>query len=131
MTQSHYKRLIGKVASFAAAYALVLNLVLSSMLMASLSPAAFAAGTEICVASAVYGVAHQAGDPDGTDKSGVAPVHCQLCMAATLAGTPPPSANYLIARNAIAIAPIPVLARIIAAGPDTSAHSPRAPPHSV
>ena len=88
---SLHKRLIGSVASLAAAYALVLNVVLSSMLLASLSPTALAAGTEICAASAVYGIAHDnAGQSDADQAPGAVAAHCPVCVFAHLPGTPPP-----------------------------------------
>lgn len=67
---------MGMCAAGAAAYALVLNVILSSFLLAALSPAAAAAGYEICANSAdLHAVRDDAGK---TDKRTV--VRCPICV---------------------------------------------------
>ncbi|WP_315833001.1 DUF2946 family protein [Bradyrhizobium prioriisuperbiae] len=70
------KRILGMCAAGAAAYALVLNVILSSILLATLSPTAVAAGYELCANSAdIRAVRDDAGK---TEKRAI--VHCPLCI---------------------------------------------------
>ena len=64
MTHVSRKRWFGAVASLAAAYALVLNVVLSSLLLAAISPTAQAAGFELCLTHPDL-----AASPDDTGKT--------------------------------------------------------------
>ena len=68
---------VGRAAAFVAAYALVLNVILSSLLVAGISPAAAAAGQILCINSADPGVAH---DDAGKSGRGGA-IHCPLSFA--------------------------------------------------
>lgn len=102
MTHISRKRWFGAVASLAAAYALVLNVVLSSMLLAALSPTAIAAGFEICHNNPDLA----AQQDDGSDKStGQAAVHCPICVGHHAPGAPPEAIAFSISRIAVARAP--------------------------
>ena len=119
------KRIWGAVASFVAAYALVLNIVLSSMVLASMSPVAAAAGLEICANNPDLAAAHD----DAGKSTGKAAVHCPICVGSHHgAGALPLSGPSVVLRVATAIPPAclshdPGIARIA-----TSSHQPRAPP---
>ena len=120
MKQHSHRRWFGTVASLAAAYALVLNVVLSSLLLASVSPAAYAAGLEICAVS-----------PDHNDSgksSGQVAVHCPVCVFSHAPGAPPQPTLFAVSRIAIAISPAfaheaAIVARLVATD-----HQARAPP---
>jgi hypothetical protein len=108
----------------AAAYALVLNVVLSSLLLAAISPTAQAAGFELCLTHPDL-----AASPDDTGKTSGAPaVHCPVCVGTHAPGAPPASATFLVSRIAIAIAPVAALDDRIVAEAATSDHRARAPP---
>jgi hypothetical protein len=108
----------------AAAYALVLNVVLSSLLLAAISPTAQAAGFELCLTHPDL-----AASPDDTGKTSGAPaVHCPVCVGTQAPGAPPASATFLVSRIAVAIAPVAALDDRIVAEAATSDHRARAPP---
>jgi hypothetical protein len=118
------KRWFGAVASLAAAYALVLNVVLSSLLLAAISPADAAAGYQICRNNPDSTVA-----PDDAGKTtGKPAAHCPLCTGSHAPGTPPVQTVFIATRMAIAIAPTAVLNDTFIAVPATSDHRARAPP---
>ncbi|MBU6458689.1 MAG: hypothetical protein KGQ48_14305 [Bradyrhizobium sp.] len=90
-----FKRQMGRVAAFVAAYALVFNLVLSGLFVAGISPAAAAAGHLLCVNS-------DDGDAAQSDagKSGhTATIHCPLCVAHHVTGALPPPQPILVDRS--------------------------------
>ncbi|UGV25175.1 hypothetical protein E0H22_05475 [Rhodopseudomonas boonkerdii] len=124
MTHGSRKRWFGAVASLAAVYALVLNVVLSSLILASISPAAQAAGLELCLTHPDL-----AASP-GTDgkTTGAPAVHCPACVGTHAPGTPPTSVTFSISRIAIAMAPIVAHNDRIVARTATSDHRARAPP---
>jgi hypothetical protein len=118
------KRMIGVWASWAAAYALVINVVLSSAFLATLPPVAPAAGHEICFASVALGAPNNdAGQP--IKKSAF---HCPICVGNHIAAAPPPSASALHIRVAIAIAPDFALSTGFIARAHAQDHQARAPP---
>jgi hypothetical protein len=124
VTHVSRKRWFGAVASLAAAYALVLNVVLSSLLLAAISPTAQAAGFELCLTHPDL-----AASPDDAGKTSGAPaVHCPICVGTHAPGAPPASATFLVSRIAIAIAPVAALDDRIVATAATSDHRARAPP---
>ncbi|HAQ82024.1 MAG: hypothetical protein CFE30_32660 [Bradyrhizobium sp. PARBB1] len=90
---------MGRAAAFVAAYALVLNVILSSLLVAGISPAAAAAGQILCINSADPGVAH---DDAGKSGRGGA-IHCPLCIGHHVTGALPPPAFAFGARLPIAL----------------------------
>jgi hypothetical protein len=124
VTHGSRKRWFGAVASLAAVYALVLNVVLSSLILASISPAAQAAGFELCLTHPDL-----AASPDNTGKTTGAPaVHCPVCVGTHAPGAPPASVTFSVSRVAIAIAPIAAPDDRIVARAATSDHRARAPP---
>ncbi len=129
MKHASRKRGIGIGAAWIAAYALVLNVILSSFFLATLTPAAFAAGLDtICVNSADIGAL---GD-DGGKHDKKASIHCPICVGNHAASAlPPPSCPALTIRSArpasLALAfeaPFVELAR-------TSDHQARGPPRLI
>jgi hypothetical protein len=118
--QHSRRRWFGTVASLAAVYALVLNVVLSSLLLASVSPAAYAAGLEICAVSPDHG--------DYGKRPGQVAVHCPVCVFSHAPGAPPQPTLLAVSRIAIAISPTfayeaAIVARLVATN-----HQARAPP---
>ncbi|MDI4655280.1 DUF2946 family protein [Xanthobacter autotrophicus] len=87
---------IGWIAAFAAAYALVFQIVLTSALMASVSPVGADAMTPLCLPSAPSGVHSD----DGGDPS-KSMVHCPLCLSRTDVAVLPPVMTAVIDRVAI------------------------------
>lgn len=88
--------MIGIGAAWLAAYALVLNVILSSVLhAAALSPLTWAAGHMLCANSADIGAVRD--DAGKGDKR--ASVHCPLCVGNhSTAALPPPPFPVLIER---------------------------------
>lgn len=123
MTYGSRKRWFGAVACLAAVYALALNVVLSSLILASVSPAAQAAGFEIC-----FTHPDLAASPDDSGKTTAPTPHCPLCVGTHAPGAPPVVAAFSISRIAIAIAPIATPDDRIVAARATSDHRARAPP---
>ena len=123
MTHGSRKGWIGAVASFAAVYALVLNVVLSSLVLASIPPAAQAAALELCLTHPDL-----AASPDGSGKTTAPGVHCPLCVGTHAPGAPPSVTNVSISRIAVAIAPIATPDARIVAEQAISNHRARAPP---
>lgn len=91
---------VGRVAAFVATYALVLNVVLSSLLVASVSPVAAEAGQILCINSTDANAAH---DDAGKSGRGGA-IHCPLCIGHHVTGALPPPEFVLGARPVIAVA---------------------------
>ena len=123
MTHSR-KRRFGTVASLAAAYALVLNVILSSLLLASVSPAAYAAGFEICANNPDLAAAHE----DAGKTTGKPSVHCPVCVAHHAAGAPSSPAALLASRIAIVVARLAAPDDAHAAHRASADHQARAPP---
>ncbi|WP_158005634.1 DUF2946 family protein [Tardiphaga robiniae] len=118
------KRWFGGVASLAAAYALVLNVILSSMLLAAISPADAAAGYQIC-----HNNPDSAATQDDVGKTtGKPAAHCPLCTGSHAPGAPPAQTAFVTSRIAIAIAPVAAPDDRIVATVATSDHRARAPP---
>ncbi|MET0970578.1 MAG: DUF2946 family protein [Tardiphaga sp.] len=104
MTHLSRKRWFGAVASLAAAYALVLNVVLSGMLLAAMSPTAIAAGYLICHNNP--DLAAQTDDGRDTSKdTGKPAVHCPVCLGSHAPGAPPEVVAFDTMRIAIVRAP--------------------------
>lgn len=92
------RKRIGIGVAWLAAYALVLNIILSSVLHAAvLSPLTLAAGHTLCANSAELGAVQD--DAGKSDKR--ASVHCPLCVGNhSTAALPPPPFPVLIERVA-------------------------------
>ncbi len=118
------KRRFGAVASLAAAYALVLNVILSSLLLASVSPAAYAAGIEICANNPDVAAAHD----DAGKTTGKPSVHCPVCVGHHAAGAPPAPMASLASRIAIATAPVLAPDDAVVTHRAGADHQARAPP---
>jgi hypothetical protein len=124
VTHLSRKGWFGAVASLAAAYALVLNVVLSGMLLAAMSPTAIAAGYVIC---------HNTPDPAQTDdgsgkKTGTPAVHCPICLGSHAPGAPPDVVAFAMVRIAIAHAPEVMTDAAPIAAFTPADHRARAPP---
>jgi len=89
------KRMIGIGVAWLAAYALVLNVILSSVLhAAALSPLTLGAGHILCANSAEIGAVR-----DDAGKSDKRAMHCPLCVGNhSTAALPPPPFPVLIER---------------------------------
>jgi hypothetical protein len=96
-----YKRFAGLAAAWLAVYALVLNVMLSSALLASNPPAAYLAGHEICANSPDASAAFD----DAGKPTGKAALHCPLCVGTHAPGVPPTNALFVVSRIAVAITP--------------------------
>jgi hypothetical protein len=125
VTHVSRKRWFGGVASLAAAYALVLNIILSSMLLASISPADAAAGYQICHNNPDLAAAQD----DAGKTTGKPTAHCPLCTGSHAPGAPPAQAIFVATRVAIAIVLEPAPDDTVVAHVITSDHRARAPPH--
>lgn len=94
MTRLAFKRRIGSGAAFIAAYALVFNVILSSILLASVSPAAAAAAHGLCISSDTT----DTGQTDADKTSGKTALRCPLCVAHHISGALPPPQPTLTGR---------------------------------
>lgn len=122
-----HKRSIGIGATWIAALALVLNVVLSSALLASISPtSAFADGHPICLNGAASGTIGD--DSDQTGKT--AGMQCPLCIGNHVAGTPPPSAPAILDRVAGSVSPAFIATPLLIALQPGRDQQPRGPPQS-
>ena len=88
----------GLAVSWLAAYALVLNIVLSSMLLATISPVGQSAGLEICISHP-----EPTGAPDNDKSTGTSIVHCPACVGNHAPGAPPTIASFAVTRIAVEI----------------------------
>ncbi|MFG1363433.1 DUF2946 domain-containing protein [Xanthobacter versatilis] len=114
---------IGWIAAFAAAYALVFQIVLTSALMASVSLDGAGAMTAFCHSDAS---SDPQSDDGGTPKS---IVHCPLCLFRTdVAALPPPVMTPVIDRIAIELHYQAVLRSSLQGEPVALPFQPRAPP---
>jgi hypothetical protein len=77
---------VGATASFVAAYALVLNVILSSIFVAGLPPQAGAPGYALCLNSANPDASRKDSDQGGQRTV----VHCPLCVGHLSTGALPP-----------------------------------------
>lgn len=119
---SRIKR-IGRYAAWAAAYALVLNVMMTGVLQAAVSPLKAAAGHELCLSSASAPV-----ETDGTNDAGTPIVHCPLCLAnAAVADLAPPPPALAI-RIALRVLLEPAPAAHLAPRLSVNDHQPRGPP---
>lgn len=113
---------MGRAAAFVAAYALVLNVILSSLLVASISPAA--AGQILCINSTDADAAH---DDAGKSGRGGA-IHCPLCIGHHVTGALPPPELALGARLPVAVTTIRAFEARFVARFRSYDHQSRGPP---
>lgn len=115
---------VGRAAAFVAAYALVLNVILSSLLVASISPAAAAAGQILCINSTDADAAH---DDAGKSGRGGA-IHCPLCVGHHVTGALPPRELALGARLSVVVTTIRAFETRFVARFRSYDHQSRGPP---
>ncbi|QLH70900.1 DUF2946 family protein [Rhodopseudomonas palustris] len=110
------------VAAWIAAYALVLNVILASTLLAGQSPVQLVTGHEFCLAAA-DGAPGDSGQP-----AKAVPIRCPLCLGQHVSATPPPLSPALAIRIAFSIRyEVPPATPFVALRP-SPAHQPRGPP---
>ena len=116
-------RAIGRFAALAAAYALVFNVMLTSAVLATISPLKADALHELCLNGS-----SAAPDADGNTGDSKPIVRCPLCVAGAVAIDVPPPSPALAIRIALQITFEPIQdgdgAPLFAA----SDHQPRGPP---
>lgn len=118
-------RAIGRWAAFVAAYALVFNVMLTSTLLASISPLKFNALHELCLNGS-----SAAPDADGNSDPSKPIVRCPLCLSNAVAmADQPPQTPALAIRIALRLLFEPARHDDGVALFTTSDHQPRGPPH--
>lgn len=118
-------RSIGRWAAFVAAYALVFNVMLTSALLASISPSKLNAFHELCLngSSAIP-------DADGNTDPGKPVVRCPLCLSSAAAtADQPPQTPALAIRIALRVLFEPARNDHAVVRFAVSDHQPRGPPH--
>ncbi len=118
-------RSIGRWAAFVAVYALVFNVMLTSALLASISPLKFNALHELCLngSSAIP-------DADGNSDPAKPIVRCPLCLSSAVAtADQPPQTPALAIRIALRVLFEPAPNDHVAVRFAESTHQPRGPPH--
>ena len=120
---SRIKR-IGRFVAWAAAYALVFNVMLTSALLATISPLKFNAFHELCLngSSASPSV-------DGSSDTGKPIIRCPMCVSGVAAIDLPPQSPALAIRIALQVPFEPVQHDDGVALFAASDHQPRGPPH--
>jgi hypothetical protein len=117
-------------AAWVAAYALVLNVILSSALMAAMSPVAFAAGDQICANSAdLQTVRDEAGKEAGKTDHKKTAVQCPMCVGNHVAIDLPTPVPAVAGRIALCAPQKFVHGLAPASFAKFSSHQPRGPPH--
>jgi hypothetical protein len=124
MTGHAYRRRIGWGTAFIAVYALVFNVILSSILIASLSPAAAAAAHELCISSDDGNAARS----DADKQHGKTTVRCPLCVGHHVSGALPPPQPGLIERLSLAAPAVFAFRQRIVAHARSFDHLSRGPP---
>lgn len=125
VTYRQRKRSIGIAATWIASITVVLNVILSSALLAALSPtAAFTEGHPLCVSG---GEGRAVGDDYGKPLK-PAGLHCPMCIGTEVAGTPAPDAPGLRERTMVAAPRPPAWQPRREAPPPGHDHQPRGPP---
>lgn len=118
-------RSIGRWAAFVAVYALVFNVMLTSALLASISPLKFNALHELCLngSSAIP-------DADGSSDPAKPIVRCPLCLSSAVAtADQPPQTPALAIRIALRVLFEPAPNDHVTVRFAESDHQPRGPPH--
>ena len=118
------RRQVGRVAAFAAAYALVVNVILSSLLGAGISPAAAEAGRILCINSMDADAGH--GDAGKSGRGGT--IHCPLCIGHHVTGALPPPEFSLGRLPPISVATFVAFETRLVARFRSHDHQSRAPP---
>lgn len=118
------KRAFALVASWAAAYALVLNVILASALLAA-QPLQSQAVHQFCFASSD---ANAAAAPAEPGKAKPAAIQCPLCIGQHISAAPPPTPPSLAIRLAFGIVYDPPRVTPFVALTQSRDHQPRGPP---
>lgn len=115
---------IGRFAAWAAAYALVFNVMLTSALLATVSPLKFNALHELCLnaSSASPGA-------DGSTDDSKPIIRCPLCVSGVAAADLPPQSPALAIRIALQVLFEPARHNDGIALFAATDHQPRGPPH--
>jgi hypothetical protein len=125
MTGLARRRRIGWGTVFIAVYALVFNVILSSILIASISPTAAAAAHELCISSD-DGIAVRS---DADKQHGKTTVRCPLCVGHHVSGAlPPPPQPALAERLPLAAPAVFAFRQRIVAHARSFDHLSRGPP---
>ena len=127
MTQLVFRQRIGLGAAFIAVYALVFNVILSSILVASLSSISLAAAHEICIG----GVSRDAAPTDADKNGQKVSIHCPLCVAHHVAGGLPPLDTTLVERVLLRAEAIYSFQERVFARARSFAHLTRGPPDLI
>lgn len=120
---SRIKR-FGRFAALAAVYALVFNVMLTSALLATVSPAKLDAIHELCL-NGSPGVPSE----DGNSDPGKPIIRCPLCISGVTAIDLPPQPPALAIRIALHAEFEPAQPDAIATPLVSADHQPRGPPH--
>ncbi len=115
---------IGRFAAWAAAYALVFNVMLTSALLATVSPLKFNALHELCLNGS-----SSAPDTDGGNGDAKPVIRCPLCISAVAALDLPPQSPALAIRIALQVLFEPARHDDGVALFAATDHRPRGPPH--
>ncbi len=118
-------RSAGRWAAFVAAYALVFNVVLTSALLATISPTQANAAHELCLTGGPA-----VPDADGNTDSGKPIVRCPLCLSSAVAmADQPPQTPALAIRIALRVLfEAPGHDHVVVRFAESD-HRPRGPPH--
>lgn len=124
MTGFAYKRRVGWGAACVAAYALVFNVILSSMLVASVSPFAGSPAQELCISSDNGDAARTDADKHGKRTN----VRCPLCVGHQVSGALPPPQPTLADRIPLTASAVYSFRQRIVAYARSFDHLSRGPP---
>lgn len=116
---------MSRFAAWAAAYALVFNVMLTSALLATISPLKLNALHELCLNGTSTGPS-----ADGSGDTGKPIIRCPLCLSGVVAvADQPPQTPALAIRIALRVLFEPAQHDHVLARLETSDHQPRGPPH--
>lgn len=119
---------MGTAAAWIATYALVVNVILSSALLASISPTDFDAGAAICANSADISAVRS----DAGKNNKRITIHCPMCIGNHVASALPPVPNAVIfERTAIRIPLFVAFDASFVASARVFDHQARGPPHLI
>ncbi|HEX7882254.1 MAG TPA: hypothetical protein VF499_05910 [Afipia sp.] len=119
---SHIRK-IGRFAAWAAAYALVFNVMLTSALLVTISPSKLNAFHELCLNGS-------SAAPDSNGEPGKPIVRCPLCLSNAVAmADQPPQSPALAIRIALRVLFEPAAHDHLVDRFAESDHQPRGPPH--
>jgi hypothetical protein len=122
MTGLAYKRRIGWGTAFIAVYALVFNVILSSIVIAGISPLAAAAAQEFCSGDG------NAAQSDADKQHGKTAMRCPLCVGHHVSGALPPPQPVLTERLPLAAPAVFAFQQRIVAHARSFDHLSRGPP---